>query len=209
MANQIRTELELSAQDRLSALQKEYDAVNANFRLLSEIRFKLLGFVPTIAGVSNFALMQNAFSKDRNYWLVLVFGSIGFLITLGIAMYDQRNSELYGELIARAKHLEKCLNLPNTTKPNDYGGQFRERPKRGRRLFGLVLMGHDGSLAVIYGAVLGAWFFPIIYSVLSLNPKPPHDSPEIAVVGTLLMTVIFIFEFLRLDRTWQKMWEKL
>jgi hypothetical protein len=190
-----------SSTEGLTSLEKEYDLVNANFRQLSEIRFKLLGFVPALGGVANFVLTQAALSKGSsqgNYWVALVFGTLGFLATLGIAMYDQRNSELYFGLIDRAKYLEGCLRLPHTTNKDEYGGQFRERPNRGRRLFRLILISHGGSLAVIYGPVLGAWFFPMIYSVLELAHQPYHRCFNMAVGGAILMTIVFIIEFLRL-----------
>lgn len=207
----------MSPEDRAATLQKEYDLVNGNFRQLSEIRFKLLGFVPSIGGVANFALTQAVLSRDASdgtYWLALVFGMVGFLATLGVAMYDQRNSELYAALIKRAKYLEAGFGLPHMTKENDPGGQFRERPDRSKRLFGLVLMGHDGSLALIYGPVLGAWFFPLIYSFLKLKlftfPAGLADrGARIAVEGAVLTMVIFVMEFLRLDKTWRRIWQKL
>jgi hypothetical protein len=44
--------------------------------------------------------------------LVVVLVSVfGFLATLGITLYDQRNSELYNALIHRAKYVEKECTL--------------------------------------------------------------------------------------------------
>jgi len=208
-----------SPQELAALLQKEYDLVNGNFRQLSEIRFKLLSLVPAVVGVANFALTKVALAESSadNNWLVLLFGAVGFFATLGIAMYDQRNSELYGELIRRAKYLERCLSLPHSTKANEYGGQFRERPTRGRRMLGVLLMGHDNGLALIYGPVLGLWFLPIIYSALALARtygRLPQwasngSSTKIAVVGAALVTVVFIVDFLQLDGTWRRLWRKL
>jgi hypothetical protein len=181
--------------------RSEYELVNANFRQLSEIRFKLLGFVPALGGVANFVLTQAAFSKDSsqgNYLLALVFGSLGFLVTLGIAMYDQRNSEIYFGLIERARFLERHLKLP--VNGEGEGGQFLKGASPQRRLFRLIPIWHGGCLAMIYGPVLGAWFLPIIYSLLKLVHRPYHGGLKIAVWGAIGMTIVFIVEFYRLDR---------
>ena len=94
------------------------------------------------------------------------------LSTQGVVFYDQRNSELYDSLIRRAKHIECLLKLPRSpTAPSgtECGGQFSERPERGKHYLGnSVLYGHDNGLALIYGAVQGAWFFPACLAVLSL-----------------------------------------
>jgi len=96
---------------------------------------------------------------------VVVVALLGFLATLGITLYDQRNSELYNALIHRAKHLEKQFGVPSSPgglKRLPQGGQFRERPEKNRRI--VFKAGHDLGLALIYGPLLGAWLFPISYA---------------------------------------------
>ena len=168
-----------SNSDKLtSKLELEYSQVNENFRMLAEIRFKLLAFVPALGGVAVFVLSKIGDSTKAtcfDHAMVLLLGTLGFLVTLGITFYDQRNSELYNALSDRAKYLEEQLKLPHAEKKSSKdlsGGQFRERPRRGRKLVGLILMGHDTGLALIYGPVIGAWFFPIVFSVLNLRFKP-------------------------------------
>ena len=88
-------------------------------------------------------------------------------MTLGIIVYNLRNSQIYGATIHRGKFLETILSLP----PNDVkelceghaagtppdrgpGGIFVRRPK-GTGTFFLVPIKHDWGTAIIYSSVLG------------------------------------------------------
>jgi hypothetical protein len=194
-----------SEAERLSSLRTEYAETNNNFRMLADIRFKLLALVPALGGAANFilsgfALSQGATAPPQS--LVLMIGVMGFLATLGITIYDQRNSELYNALISRAKYLEEILELREK-------GQFRERPPRNRWLFGLLKMSHDVGLSIIYGPVLGAWAFPVTYVVHTSLRTRLHfgGNPRVvALVAAFLMGIVFTVELLRHDNSlpWQK-----
>lgn len=155
-------------------LELEYAQINENFRFLAEVRFKLLALVPTLGGVAVFGLAhmgieagKSPASSNPELLVVLLVSVFGFLATLGITLYDQRNSELYNALIHRAKDLEKQFGVPSAPgglRKLPSGGQFSERPKKGRRL--IFQAGHDLALALIYGPLLGGWLFPILYSAL-------------------------------------------
>lgn len=197
-------------------IKMEYDQLNANFRALADIRFKLLALLPPLGGVAVFVLGQMAGKPDitgSQSVLVLLVSSLGFLATLGITFYDQRNSELYNAFVGRANYLEHAAKLKEN--PDFYpprpGGQFLERPKPGRKLFKrpALLMKHDRGLALIYGPVLGAWFFPIGYSVLgglSALGLKFLDSlrPSLAISVATIMVIVFILELLRLDDTFSE-----
>jgi len=189
-------------------IQMEYDQVNENFRMLADIRFKLLALVPPLGGVAIFALSKMAGPEDlkpSQYALVLLVSVLGFLATLGITFYDQRNSELYNALGGRANHLEyrAGLDLNPNLEPSKKksAGQFLERPKPERRLMGIpiFLMKHDRGLALIYGSVLGAWFFPIVYAGLGWAKAPDRSRAWVAIGVASAMVIIFIGELLRLD----------
>jgi hypothetical protein len=159
-----------------SHLELEYTQINENFRFLAEIRFKLLALVPALGGAGIFLLTsagldasQPAASSDYRLAVVLLISLIGFLATLGITLYDQRNSELYNALIHRAKWLESEFGVsraPGGLQESEYGGQFSERPQKSRRL--IFQAGHDLALALIYGPVLGGWILPALYAALLL-----------------------------------------
>jgi hypothetical protein len=202
---------------------KEYEQVNHNFRMLADVRFKLLALVPPLGGVAVFLLTQLALAAPaaeppapkageaavsprqpdgRDCALVLVLSSLGFLVTLGITCYDQRNSEFYNALTDRARELERRLNLD--------GGQFLTRPPRGRWLGGLLLIWHDAALAMIYGPVLGAWAFPAAYSVLSWAGWRGSGPFVAALLVCLAAVAVCTAELLRLGAGgWKKLWEEL
>ena len=161
-------------------LELEYEQINENIRFLADVRFKLLALVPALGGVAVFILARRVglqsgevtSSSLLEFLSVVVFAVLGFLATLGVTLYDQRNSELYNALIHRARHLELQFGVsssPGGTKrrrdgsPFPHGGQYRERPKKERRF--IFKAGHDLALALIYGPLLGAWLFPISYTV--------------------------------------------
>jgi|GEM_PF-1727114 len=194
-------------------IQMEYDQVNENFRMLADIRFKLLALVPPLGGVAIFALSKMAGPEDlkpSQYALALLVSVLGFLATLGITFYDQRNSELYNALGGRANHLEYRAGLdanPNVQPSKEkLAGQFLERPKPTRRLIGIpfLLMKHDRGLAMIYGSVLGAWFFPIVYASLGWAQVSDHVRAWVAIGVAGAMVIIFIAELLRLDGTFSE-----
>jgi hypothetical protein len=153
-------------------LDLEYEQINENFRFLADVRFKLLALVPTLGGAAVFVLTRAGLqtgggqsSSTSELLTVIVVGLFGWLATLGITLYDQRNSELYNALIHRAKHLEEEFGVPSTPgglKKTNVGGQFNERPEK-QRWF-VFKAGHDLGLALIYGPLLGAWLFPLAYA---------------------------------------------
>lgn len=200
-------------------LDLEYEQTNNNFRTLSEIRFKLLSFLPTLGGVAIFALSFLGLAPDNttfiptinHLWIVAGVSILGFIATLGIVFYDQRNSELYNALIHRAKYLEslfRSYNSPGSRRKGAFGGQFLERPRRGKPLFMLFKMGHDSGLALIYGSVLGAWFFPAslaFFRLISINEKAGLQA---ASAIALFCAILFILQLIWLDKIDGKKWNE-
>ena len=181
-------------------LELEYVQINENFRFLADVRFKLLALVPTLGGAAVFVLTGAGLqagggqrSSTSELLTVVVVGLFGFLATLGMTLYDQRNSELYNALIHRAKHLEEEFGVPSTPgglKKTQLGGQFRERPDKQRRF--VFKAGHDLGLALIYGPLLGAWLFPLAYAATRIM-SVAHGSAlagaaVLAAVGAALFT---------------------
>lgn len=181
------------------AVSLEYGQINQNFRFLADVRFKLLALLPVLGGASVFILSKFGLEAGNlpagsagELLIVLLVSAFGFLVTLGITIYDQRNSELYNALIHRAKFLEDQLRLPvapGGLKKSLVGGQFNERPKRGRRI--IFQAGHDLALALIYGPLLGAWVFPFLYSLLRLAAVP-HAGAQLFSVFVTATTVVWI-----------------
>ena len=156
--------------ETLETLKLEYKEVHAYWRTLTDIRFKLLAFVPTLAGLGVVLIPKTIDTEPLGAFAV---GLLGFIATLGITFYDQRNSELYNDSLRRAKFLE-CEMKFKATHPiieccddANVGGIFCLRPERGRKFLSII-MWHDRALAMVYASSLGAWLFVIISSILKL-----------------------------------------
>jgi hypothetical protein len=155
--------------EKLESLKLEYKEVHAYWRTLTDIRFKLLAFVPTLAGLGVVLIPKTTGTEPLG---AFAFGLLGFIATLGITFYDQRNSELYNASLKRARFLE-CEMKFKASHPNkccddaNVGGIFCLRPERERRFLG-IKMWHDRALAMVYASALGAWLFIIISSILKL-----------------------------------------
>lgn len=157
-------------------LQSEYAEINNNIRFLADVRFKLLAMLPVLGGAAAFVLAKSGLEAGKpatasmgELLIVVLVSTFGFLVTLGITLYDQRNSQLYNALIHRARYLEKEAHLqiaPGGLRQSDHGGQLNERPEKARRI--VFIAGHDLGLALIYGSLLGVWSFTALYAVLRL-----------------------------------------
>jgi hypothetical protein len=172
----------------------EYEQINNNFRMLTEIRFKLVALVPTLGGVAVYLLTKMTEGlTGSNYATVGFLSVLGFVATLGITFYDQRNSELYNLLVKRGGEMEKLLDPPM----KNFGGRCRP----GRFLLGFLRMKHDTGLALIYAPVLGAWFFPLVNVLLRWRGYGQIEAVHTAMLAALIVGLVFFGEFLRLDWT--------
>ena len=66
------------------ALLKEYGEVSNNFRLLTDIRFKLLAFLPIAAA---------ALKSDNASLPGLALSLFGLVVTIGLVTYNRRNDQ--------------------------------------------------------------------------------------------------------------------
>ena len=158
------------------ALRADYQSTVDVIKLLSDIRFRCLAFVTAITAVANAVLPATVLPGTR-----IALGAVGFFTTFGIAIYELRNSQLYEAAIHRAKVLETHLKTLRASGKSKHAGLFNERPlyveeeygkslcdeqwqhpkKHNVRLmrFLFVKVKHDQGLAMIYGAVMGAWVY--------------------------------------------------
>jgi hypothetical protein len=145
-------------------LELDYERTSEMFNLLADIRFKLIALVPAVAGVGTAVLGDGGMDAE----IQLALGLLGLVATLGILVYELRNSELYNWAIHRAKHLERELGLSRSALGAPQGGVFGERVPAHRRFLGLVLIKHDPTLGLVYGAALGAWTWVALRGFLTL-----------------------------------------
>lgn len=135
----------------------DYEQALETYRQLADIRFKLLAFVPALSGAA-VTLITKA-NIDR--WEKGALAGLGFFVTLGIVLYDQRNSQFYNGAITRAQRLEEKLELDRFGGDKHRGlfGSRKDHPTR--HVLGLPV-GHDLGLALVYSPVLGAWVFAMV-----------------------------------------------
>src|SRR6266851_3625731 len=76
---------------KMEALHLDYEQTTEQIRMLTDIRFKLLAFVPTLTGVAVSLLTGGKVGTGT----VLAVGILGFVVTLGIIIYELRNLLFY------------------------------------------------------------------------------------------------------------------
>jgi hypothetical protein len=147
----------LSRSDRL---RLDYDHTLDELRTLTDVRFKLLALVPTVSGTA-IGLLGRPRSADE----LLGVGLLGLCATLGVLLYELRNTQLYEYATRRAKAVERELELISAFDASGPGGLYSERPDRSRHLLG-VEVGHDRGLSLVYGAALAGWGYLVSWGAL-------------------------------------------
>ncbi len=137
------------------ALLKEYGEVSSNFRLLTDIRFKLLAFLPIATAAAA------ALKGDSSGLVSFTLSLFGLVATIGLVTYNARNDQLYDELVGRAASIERSLGLPDGTFAN------RPRPWLTIRIPGVSWgVDHRKGVGIIYAASVALWLFGLLAPVL-------------------------------------------
>jgi hypothetical protein len=124
------------------------------WRQLVDVRFKLLALVPGVSLASLAIVLATDGNSTRLPGLVRVlFALIGLASTAGLWIYDVRNSELYNELISRARKIEEELGL--------HTGAFLGRPEPKRSW-----IRHGMATGLIYGAAIAAWAGALLFALI-------------------------------------------
>jgi hypothetical protein len=123
----------------------EYKEVVTQFRKLTDIRFKLLTYLPL--GTVAAAVFVPATSDLVKQPAIPAFA---FVVTLCIATYDMRNDQHYDELVSRAAELERELQIEH--------GSFSDRPKAWLK-YGVVPVEHRWPIGLIYAAAASLWAY--------------------------------------------------
>jgi hypothetical protein len=200
-------------ESRRQALIAEYAEVCNNFRMLTDIRFRLLAFLPIASAAAVVAALVTVMKTEVPVGIELAVGLalslFGLVATIGLATYNARNDQLYFELVRRGAAIERNLNLPD--------GTFANRPGTWRRV---VLPGgieweidHGTAVRTIYRASITLWLFGAVVFVLeyfrradvvaSLNESfPPEGSwaRMILVAVAILIAVVILIVAWRLRR---------
>ena len=143
---------------RRKAFLKEYNEVCNNFQILTDIRFKLLAFLP-IAAAAAAAIL----STDRATVPGLALSLFGLVVTLILVTYNTRSDHPYNELVGIASTLERNLGLLD--------GGFANRPVAWLvvRFWGEKWkVDHGIGVGTIYRASAALWLFGVFASILEL-----------------------------------------
>jgi hypothetical protein len=165
----------LDADDRL---QLDYDQTQQLLRTLTDIRFKLLAFVPTIAGAS-----VGFFGRARPAAELMAIGLLGLVATLGILVYELRNSETYAAAVRRARLLEQRLELGS-------GGLLSEHQASTVRLFGFLPIARQRGLALVYGAAFAGWIYLVAWGALRALEVPGARGAGVAIGAAAGLLVV-------------------
>lgn len=143
------------------ALLRDHATELELYKILVDIRFKLLTIVPTVTTIAVGILSldkQKAFDEGT----MLLVGLGGGITSLAIMVYEIRNSQIHDRVIHRIKHLERLLGFTPSYAGKSPRGMFDERGK-GERLFGILFpVQHDRALSIVYGVVLALWTWVIL-----------------------------------------------
>ena len=166
-------EIPLTDPDRKEIALAEYKEVLTQFRALTDIRFKLLTYLPL--GTAAGAVLV---SKDSALVKHPEISAFAFVVTLCIATYDKRNDQHYDELVARAAELERKLQIEH--------GSFSHRPKSWLK-YGFVPVEHRWPIGLVYAAAAALWAY-LFAAALGRNPAwLQFVAPAVVIGGWLLM----------------------
>jgi hypothetical protein len=139
-----------SATGRDDILLHLYPELCQSWRQLVQVRFSLLGLVPTASLVIVGTVLARSRPGEGLGWpMQMAIAVLGLCITAGLYTYELRNSELHDDLISRGRRIESELGIET--------GQFRGRLTPSRKLLGLIKVEHDTAIKLIYCSAVGAW----------------------------------------------------
>jgi hypothetical protein len=173
------------------ALLKEYGEVAGNFRLLTDIRFKLLAFLPIAAGAATALLSAGGGRDGAAEVRAVALSMFGLVVTIALATYNDRNDQLYDTLVGRAASIERQLCLSD--------GAFANRPTS---WFAITLpvvrrywsINHRTPVAWIYGTSVALWIFSTFVAAVQLgwgdDPAPRGILAAALLPAIVLPTIV-------------------
>jgi hypothetical protein len=166
-------------------LQFDYDQTTQLLRTLIDVRFKLLAFVPTIAGAS-----VAFFGRPRPAAELLGVGLLGLVATLGIFVYELGNSQISDRVAGHAAELERRLELS--------GGLYSAPPRADERLFGAIAVRQERGVAFVYGAALAGWSYLTAWG--ALRALEVDGARKVGALVGVAVAVAVVLEVERLER---------
>lgn len=138
-----------------------YGQLCDSYRAIDTFRTTLLSLLPLASGAGIFLLFQKDAITPEQKSFLLPIGAFGFVITLGLFLFEIYGIKKCGALITAGRKLEQLA---------DIRGQFFCRPRAVARV-----IDEPFASGVIYPAVLAAWAY------LALRFVWPAVAPWIAL----------------------------
>ncbi len=126
-------------------LKSAYQETCNTYHSIDDFRAKLLGFLPLASGAGIFFLSKDTISNNVGDNVLAYAGLLGFIITLGLLIFELHGIQRCIRIISVGKHLEEKMKIL---------GQFRLMPKSFLYFIDVPL-----AAGIIYPAVLAAWMF--------------------------------------------------
>lgn len=142
-------------------LRLDYQQTTGLLSSINDVRFKLLALVPTLSGAAVAVLGRPSSTAE-----LLAVGLIGLVATLGVLLYELRNTQLYHYGLRRAQKLERALGLMSIDGRGETGGLFSDRPGSALRLFGFLPVDRDAGLTLVYSAAIAGWTYLCAWGAL-------------------------------------------
>ncbi len=141
-----------------------YEQVGNSWRHLTDVRFKVLGLLPAVSVVMWVQLLTApSAATSPGSLAAVVLSAIGACLTFFLYRYDQRNNELYNDLISRGRKIEEQLGVDT--------GVFRGRRK--------PMPGgpsHGKATKPLYRLTITGWLLILLwFCAISAGFIFPHD----------------------------------
>jgi hypothetical protein len=146
---------------QMDRLQLDYAQTTDLMRQITDVRFKLLALVPTLSGAAVAVL-----GRPSSVAELLAVGLLGLLATLGVLLYELRNTQLYDYALHRAQALEHQLGSISIDESALAGGLFSDRPARTLRLFSVLPVDRDAGLILVYSSAIAGWTYLLAWGAL-------------------------------------------
>lgn len=171
-------------------LQLDYRQTTDLIGRLTDVRFKLLAFVPTISGAAIAVLGRGASAAE-----LLSVGCLGLVATSGIVVYELRNTQLHDYALRRARELERRLGIASLADPGRAAGLYGEEPPGELTVFGLITAAHDRGLALVYSAVIAGWTYVVAWG--ALHAAGAGNAQVLGGIVAAIVAVCLLAGFLR------------
>lgn len=97
--------------DEKEYLKIAYQETCNTYHSIDDFRAKLLGFLPLASGAGIFFLSKDNKSEEVSNHVLSYAGLLGFIITLGLLIFELHGIQRYIRIISVGKHLEEKMKI--------------------------------------------------------------------------------------------------